>query len=418
MRSNDVLARVPSRLASLAAVARVVVSRDARTHPGSTRRAPRVDARARDPRARVDARASTLDRRSRARAIDRSIDRSRARGAAHDDGDGDARRRGMRVATLERARASRVARARPASRGAMRTRRRAIVATRASADGAPTRVMVCGVSGKMGHATACSVVKRAGFELVPYALTKRATAATTDVLGTEVRGVDVGVEDAGETLERAKREYPGFIIVDYTQPDSVNSNAALYVKHGVPFVMGTTGGDRERLLREVKESGNYAVIAPQMGKQVVAFQAAMKLMAEQFPGAFEGYTLTVTESHQSSKKDTSGTAKAIVASFNELGCGFDLNDIELVRDVESQTGKMGVPEEHLLGHAFHTYRLTSADGTVSFEFQHNVCGRSIYAEGTVDAVGFLKRKVDAKDPKTLYDMIDVLKEGAMGEWVK
>jgi len=324
----------------------------------------------------------------------------------------------MRVATLERARASRVARARPASRGAMRTRRRAIVATRASADGAPTRVMVCGVSGKMGHATACSVVKRAGFELVPYALTKRATAATTDVLGTEVRGVDVGVEDAGETLERAKREYPGFIIVDYTQPDSVNSNAALYVKHGVPFVMGTTGGDRERLLREVKESGNYAVIAPQMGKQVVAFQAAMKLMAEQFPGAFEGYTLTVTESHQSSKKDTSGTAKAIVASFNELGCGFDLNDIELVRDVESQTGKMGVPEEHLLGHAFHTYRLTSADGTVSFEFQHNVCGRSIYAEGTVDAVGFLKRKVDAKDPKTLYDMIDVLKEGAMGEWVK
>ena len=329
----------------------------------------------------------------------------------------------MRGAALERASAARGAGRRAIARargdgGAMRARGRAIVATRASADGATTRVMVNGVSGKMGHATACGVVERAGFELVPYALTKRATAATTDVLGTEVRGVDVGEEDAGETLERAKREYPGFIVVDYTQPDSVNSNAALYVKHGVPFVMGTTGGDRERMLREVKESGNYAVIAPQMGKQVVAFQAAMKLMAEQFPGAFEGYTLTVTESHQSSKKDTSGTAKAIVASFNDLGCGFDLNDIELVRDVESQTGKMGVPEEHLLGHAFHTYRLTSADGTVSFEFQHNVCGRSIYAEGTVDAVGFLKRKVDAKDPKTLYDMIDVLKEGAMGEWVK
>lgn len=36
---------------------------------------------------------------------------------------------------------------------------------------------------------------------------------------------------------------------------------------------------------------------------------------------------------------------------------------------------MRVPEEHLLGHAYHTYRLTSPDGSVGFEFQHNVCGR-------------------------------------------
>lgn len=32
--------------------------------------------------------------------------------------------------------------------------------------------------------------------------------------------------------------------------------------------MGTTGGDREKLMNDVRESGNYAVIAPQMGKQV------------------------------------------------------------------------------------------------------------------------------------------------------
>ena len=117
-----------------------------------------------------------------------------------------------------------------------------------------------------------------------------------------------------------------------------------------------------------------------MGKQVVAFQAAMKTMADNFPGAFSGYTLSVTESHQSSKVDTSGTAKAIVESFNALGCGFDIADATLVRDVPTQLAPvpqgMGVPEEHLLGHAFHTYKLVSADGTVAFEFQHNVCGRS------------------------------------------
>lgn len=61
-------------------------------------------------------------------------------------------------------------------------------------------------------------------------------------------------------------------------------------------------------------------------------------------GAFKGYKLTVTESHQSSKVDTSGTAKAIVESFNELGCAFDISEVELVRDVPTQVGRMGVPE--------------------------------------------------------------------------
>ena len=144
----------------------------------------------------------------------------------------------------------------------------------------------------------------------------------------------------------------------------------------------------------------------------------MKTMADNFPGAFSGYTLSVTESHQSSKVDTSGTAKAIVESFNALGCGFDIADAKLVRDVPTQLAPvpqgMGVPEEHLLGHAFHTYKLVSADGTVAFEFQHNVCGRSIYAEGTVDAALFLRDRAEAgAGEKTVYDMIDVLREGGM-----
>ncbi len=62
----------------------------------------------------------------------------------------------------------------------------------------------------------------------------------------------------------------------------------------------------------------------------------MEMMADNFPGAFASYTLRVTESHQSTKKDTSGTAKAIVASFQRLGLDFDVNQIELVRKREAQ----------------------------------------------------------------------------------
>ena len=57
--------------------------------------------------------------------------------------------------------------------------------------------------------------------------------------------------------------------------------------------------------------------------QVVAFQAMLKYMSDRFPGAFSGYTLSVTESHQASKVDTSGTAKAVIQSFQALGTHMD-----------------------------------------------------------------------------------------------
>lgn len=64
-----------------------------------------------------------------------------------------------------------------------------------------------------------------------------------------------------------------------------------------------------------------------------------------------------------------------MSSFQQLGVDYDVSRIEMVRDQAGQLGGMGVPKEHLDGHAYHTYQLTSPDGTVAFEFQHNVCGR-------------------------------------------
>lgn len=48
----------------------------------------------------------------------------------------------------------------------------------------------------------------------------------------------------------------------------LTGNAEFYCSRGLPFVMGTTGGDREKLIEDVLKSGVYSVIAPQMGKQV------------------------------------------------------------------------------------------------------------------------------------------------------
>jgi 4-hydroxy-tetrahydrodipicolinate reductase len=57
-------------------------------------------------------------------------------------------------------------------------------------------------------------------------------------------------------------------MVDYTVPDVIHDMVDLYIKHKTPFVMGTTGGNRAQILADVQAADLYAVIAPQMGKQV------------------------------------------------------------------------------------------------------------------------------------------------------
>lgn len=57
--------------------------------------------------------------------------------------------------------------------------------------------------------------------------------------------------------------------------------------------------------------------------------------------------------------------------------------------------------------------MLSPDGSTFFSFTHNVCGREIYAEGSVDAALFLAKQMRAGAQKKVYNMVDVLKEGAM-----
>ncbi|WOL07310.1 putative 4-hydroxy-tetrahydrodipicolinate reductase 2, chloroplastic [Canna indica] len=272
-------------------------------------------------------------------------------------------------------------------------------------------ILVNGCTGKMGKAVAESALS-AGLQLVPVSFSSSEEPGRTLKVGNAEIQIH-GPPERESILSSVIHEFPDVIVVDYTVPDAVNANADLYCKFGVPFVMGTTGGDRHMLYKTVQDANVYAVISPQMGKQVVAFLAAMEIMANQFPGAFSGYSLEVMESHQASKLDTSGTAKAVISCFQKLGVSFDMNQIKQIRDPKKQLEMVGVPEEYLSGHAFHMYHLTSPDETVSFEFQHNVSGRSIYAEGSIDAAIFLSKKVQSKAEQRIYDMIDVLREGNM-----
>lgn len=118
----------------------------------------------------------------------------------------------------------------------------------------------------MGVAVAEAAIS-AGLTLVPLALAGPGVASQT----IQICGCDIrihGAENRDAVLAEALSLYPNLVLVDYTLPASVNDNAEWYCAQGVPFVMGTTGGDRAALVESVTRAGNYAVIARQMGKQV------------------------------------------------------------------------------------------------------------------------------------------------------
>jgi 4-hydroxy-tetrahydrodipicolinate reductase len=272
----------------------------------------------------------------------------------------------------------------------------------------PIKVMVNGLPGNVSRIVAAQILKDKRFELVPYSLT-----------GPEIQEPEYALESVAIKLiqpdkrklqiEAVIKSHERFLSVDYTHPSAVNSNAEFYCGCGLPFVMGTTGGDRKKLEETVMSSSIPAVIAPNMAKQIVAFQAMMAYAVDTFPGLFKGYSLEIRESHQKGKADTSGTAKAMVGYFNELGVSFSEDQIIKIRDPEVQKTQWGIPEQHLAGHGWHTYTLVSEDQTVRFEFTHNVNGRKVYTLGTLDALLFLSAKVKAGVKGKMFTMIDVLK---------
>ena len=159
-------------------------------------------------------------------------------------------------------------------------------------------VMVNGMPGPMALEVAQACLDR-GFNLVPVGFTGLNQPASIKVVGA-TRSVDVQLHagpglgtDAAASMKALKVAHPDLVVVDYTHPSAIMNNLACYVDHDCEFVMGTTGGD-PALMKAVFDKGtNLAVIAPNMGKQIVALQAALQEMAKRFPGSFGGYKLTV-----------------------------------------------------------------------------------------------------------------------------
>lgn len=166
----------------------------------------------------------------------------------------------------------------------------------------PVHVIVNGLPGPMAMETAKACIDR-GMNLIPFGFTGRSGKSTVAVVG---KSSEVQVElvsgpginpDAQSLLQQWKNQHPNLIVVDYTHPSATLTNLECYVATDCDFVMGTTGGEADKMQQILGEGQNFAVIAPNMAKQIVAVQATILEISKRFPKSFETYELTVSYTH-------------------------------------------------------------------------------------------------------------------------
>jgi len=114
---------------------------------------------------------------------------------------------------------------------------------------------------------------------------------------------------------------------------------------------------------------------------------------------FENYEISITESHQSTKKTEPGTAYSFANSLK-----FPLDKIISIRDLGIQQNTIGIPKDYIDKHAYH--KIVIKDGSDEVTIETKVLGHDSYANGVnmiIETV--LKNSLENKR-YTILDLID------------
>ena len=273
--------------------------------------------------------------------------------------------------------------------------------------------------GKMGALVAEALIRDPTFLVLPIGLSSENHFGQSKYFYDPESGRDQNI--VFRTKERWTNSIPeGTIVIDYTATASVEDNVRFYISHGLPFVMGTSTGDKERLQRlteMVAASDISAVIAPNMNPQIVGRQMEIDDMAAASPAIFQGATVQITEIHQPSKVNADGTpsVSGTAIAFREQYEGYGTlpgGKIESIRYQPDhpvvQAAFEGAELDPQKGYAYHDVVVTDAQGNIIHSFKTRVIGRGHYVVGTLVAARFL---AEHDEPRHVWTMVDVLREG-------
>jgi 4-hydroxy-tetrahydrodipicolinate reductase len=262
------------------------------------------------------------------------------------------------------------------------------------------RVVVTGVSGRMGGHVARMVRAEAGMALA--GATERPGVAAGLDAGAAAGGPPIGLPvetDLGATLSRGAD-----VVVDFTSFEASAGHAEVCAARGVALVIGSTGFTKEARARVDAAARRVPVVlSPNMS---VGVNALFALAAQAAQTLGDAYDVEIVEMHHKKKKDApSGTAVRLAEVAAEA----------LGRDPArvfqfSRHGMIGERPPGEIG--IQTLRGGDVVGehTVYFvgegerlELTHRATSRDQFARGAVRAAAWVVGR-----PPGVYDMFDVL----------
>jgi 4-hydroxy-tetrahydrodipicolinate reductase len=268
---------------------------------------------------------------------------------------------------------------------------------------APARVVIIGVSGRMGQA-----LVRAASELPAVRITAAVASARSASLGrdagalagTQPLGVDV-TSDLTAALAAAD------VAVDFSQPDATRANIAACRAARKPLLIGTTGFAAELTEPEIDAAAGDIplLIAPNTSLGVALLTALVRKAARALPADFD---VEIIEAHHRLKRDApSGTALALARAAGE---GRGLAPAE--GPSGTAAGRIGPRRQGEIGLAVVRGGDIVGEHTVLFagpgeelRLSHRAGDRAIFARGALRAALWLRGQ-----PPGRYGMSDIVDE--------
>ena len=250
-----------------------------------------------------------------------------------------------------------------------------------------TNIVICGANGKMGKMIYSCVSEREDCKVIG--------------------GIDVFTESYADfpivSLPSELPEKPN-VIIDYSNPASLDNLLSYCLTNGVPVVLATTGYNEEQMAKITAASSQIPVFFSWNMSMGINLLVELSKKAAAFLG--EQFDIEIIEKHHNQKIDApSGTALMIANGINET---FD-NTKQYVYDRHSQRKKREKKEIGI--HAVrggtivgeHEVIFAGKDEVITLS--HSAASRSVFAVGSINAAVFIKNRTAG-----IYDMSDVLKE--------
>ncbi|MGQ0442722.1 MAG: 4-hydroxy-tetrahydrodipicolinate reductase [Methylophilaceae bacterium] len=262
-----------------------------------------------------------------------------------------------------------------------------------------TKIVIAGVSGRMGHVLIESVLADGALQL--HGALDRADSAQIGRDAGEQFGQNSGVRitsDISVALNGAD------VLIDFTRPEASEQYLQACIRTKVKYVIGTTGFTAEQKAKIAAASKRIGIVfAPNMSVGVTLLinlvQSAAKVL-------HEGYDVEIIEAHHRHKVDApSGTALRLgEAAASALGRNLKTSA------VYGREGVTGERDANTIGFATVRGGDVVGDHTVLFagigervELTHKASSRATFALGALRAAKFLMHKNHG-----LFDMQDVL----------